>query len=466
MHRSSTLHMDNPMRISAALCAVFIQALVTYGQHVDLALAERYATEHYQRHRSPVNGDVEASPTNSVIGARDGEVFYYAFNFGREDGFVIIAADERVYPIIGYAYEGTFTASDRPYFIEHLLSRKMEEIASLRQRGGPAAASVAEAWRALAVPGSMKSDRSAIAPLMQTTWDQDCYYNMSCRPDNAGPCGHMLTGCVATAMGQIMKYWEYPVQGTGSYSYQYMGATDSADFGSTTYDWGAMADVLTGPNLAVSTLLYHCGVAATMHYGPTNSWSSDMIGGMKLYFDYADEAENLNWFQYPNYEEVFADTMVAELMAGRPVYVGNSDHGFVCDGYQDTGYFHMNWGWGGSFDGYWRLSDAAIDHIAIHIHPNGQVGIEGSGEAAQRSVSAPYPNPCSRSIRFDLGVDARSEGNEVMMVDPHGGIVIRQLLRDGQRSVEMDVSALAAGMYFLRVRMMSGEQVVQRVVVE
>ncbi|MBI4648031.1 MAG: C10 family peptidase, partial [Bacteroidia bacterium] len=166
-----------------------------------------------------------------------------------------------------------------------------------------------------------------------------------------------------------MKYWNYPVKGTGSNNYTCAPyGTLSADFGATTYEWASMPNNVTSSNPAVATLMYHCGVASNMKYSPNGSGTTTFDGLIAL----------INNFKYSNAEIKYKDNMFstanwinmlkAELNASRPVLYsgannsGTGGHAFVCDGYNNSNMFHFNWGWSGDANGYY-----AIDNL----NPNG-----------------------------------------------------------------------------------------------
>lgn len=203
------------------------------------------------------------------------------------------------------------------------------------------------------------SQRSAIEPLLSTKWNQKSPY------DNLTPyinSAHAPTGCVATAMAQIMKFHRWPVKGTGSSSLSQYGLT--ADFENTVYQWDKMLDTYTSnasadEENAVATLMMHCGVAAKMSYGSKESGATvtNAMKGLRQYFNYRGVYLNRNDYPLHGWNQLIYD----ELINNRPVlYSGNNGydngHAFVCDGYDGQGFFHINWGWGGSYDGYFKLS--------------------------------------------------------------------------------------------------------------
>lgn len=210
-----------------------------------------------------------------------------------------------------------------------------------------------------------------VSPLLNTAWDQTCYYNDSCPPDPVAPpnlCGKVWVGCVATAMGQLMHYHSWPLQGQGSNSYFsiYYGQ-QTADFGATTYDWALMPNVLNQASPEVARLLYHCGVSVNMNYHLLGSGALTSSAGnaLKTYFGY-DSSLALH-FASTYTPSAWIDLLKNELDSARPVIYraeqsgGGAGHAWVMDGYDGAGLFHSNWGWGGYYNGYYNLNA---------LHPN------------------------------------------------------------------------------------------------
>ncbi|HOO85548.1 MAG TPA: C10 family peptidase, partial [Prolixibacteraceae bacterium] len=201
---------------------------------------------------------------------QNNDTLYYVVNNANNTGFVIVAADERVWPILGYSLHGEFNADNQPPAFVNWMENRKKEIEFIKQNQTLPESTVAEQWENLndATP-ILKSTATSVAPLLQTTWNQGCFYNELCPVDSAGPCDRVWAGCTATAMAQIMKYWGFPSTGTGSYSYNHPTyGTQSANFSATTYQWSQMPNNVTEANNAVATLLYHCGVAVNMNYSP------------------------------------------------------------------------------------------------------------------------------------------------------------------------------------------------------
>ena len=311
--------------------------------------------------------------------------------FTAEQGFVVMAADDCVQPILGYSLDGHFSTNDMPESLRWWLQGYSDEIQSAIDSKAKASAKTAKQWKELA-EGNTKAGRAAtlVAPLIQTKWNQNKYYNNLCPPVSDGIDGRAYTGCVATAMAQIMKYWNYPSSGIGSHSYSWNGQTLSANFGETTYDWNNMADYyeyyyvngtdqyanwLPVPSAeeiaAVATLMYHCGVSVDMIYGGSSTGGSAapnayVANALKTYFNYKNTAhyEQKSSNSTINYTDAEWITMLkADLDANRPIQYGgldpngNGGHAFVCDGYNSDDYFHFNWGWAGRYNGYFSINN-------------------------------------------------------------------------------------------------------------
>lgn len=312
---------------------------------------------------------------------------YYVFNIGNDQGFVIISADDAVYPVLAYSFKGSFDPSYQPSNISSWLKRYEDQIVYAIENNLTATEKAKKAWKDYSDVTSVKGRGSLtqVLPLVTAEWNQGGYYNDSCPADANGSDGHTLVGCVAVAMGQIMRYYSSPVQGAGSHSYYHPDyGTLSANFGATTYNWSSMPDDVNSPNASVAQLLYHCGVATEMNYGPYASGTQSVNAKSALvsYFGYASSTQ-IDYKQ--GYTEEKWNTMLrGELDASWPMYYAGVDlqnmsaHAFVCDGYQGTDHFHFNWGWGGWADGYFYTSDLSPgssnfngnQHI-IKIRPTG-----------------------------------------------------------------------------------------------
>ena len=335
-----------------------------------------------------------------------GDAAFYVFN--TQDGFVIVSADDCATPILGYSSEGHFDTENIPIQLQEYLQGFVEQIGYGIENHVQADKRTAEQWERVRTTGHLTNNRTdeAVEPLITTKWDQYWPYNDLCPEDEEMPDGHMLTGCTATAMAQIMKYWEWPLHGTGEHSYQWNGQTLSANFGETTYNWDNMLDEYIYHNIqygddsmvfiteftqeqmeAVATLMWHCGVSVEMNYTSTNG-SGAMLYPESLidYFAYSDEMsfERKRDFSDATWKAKLKDC----LNLRRPLYYvgydsivgyGYNGHAFVCDGYDSNDLFHFNWGWG-SVGGYYAigaLNPGAwgwnyLNRAIFNIHPQGE----------------------------------------------------------------------------------------------
>lgn len=221
--------------------------------------------------------------------------------------------------------------------------------------------------------GTATASNTVIDPLLgPIKWNQDYPYNLLC------PQGTPV-GCVATAMAQVMYHYRYPEHGFGTHSINYDDEKLEVDFENTYYRWNDMINQYTGystpeEDYAVAELSYHCGIANNMQYAPEGSgaWLERVPYSMHKYFGYNSRAcvQNRRGFTY----EEWTERLTEELLAGRPiVFAANSSdvgHCFVIDGLNEEGLFHVNWGWGGWYNGYF---DIGI------LNPEG-TGIGGSSE--------------------------------------------------------------------------------------
>ena len=289
----------------------------------------------------------EGSPADS-----DDNGLLYVVSSGDNAGYVMVAGDDVVInPVLGYSTGGVFDYGTAPDNLKWWIGEYARMIEYAAEHG-------------MAVAAAPKFDTS-LDPMIKTHWNQDYPYNNLCPWLSEDMQGY--TGCVATAMAQVMKYHEWPERGTGSHTYTdpNCGQTLSANFGETTYRWDLMPNDYDGSWTdeqieAVATLMAHCGVAVDMQYMPDGSgaYSSDVPGALVNYFGYAKDIIRRDRDYYTQSEWI--EMMKAELDAARPVYYhGQSTgggHAFVIDGYNTDGYFHVNWGWGSQSDDYYQLA--------------------------------------------------------------------------------------------------------------
>ena len=301
-----------------------------------------------------VTAPVEIAYTQMQV---DNEPAVYVFN--GEDGFVLVSAEDDARAILGYSDHGRFDATDMPKNMQFWLQMYADELASK-----PTSSQKGRVQRRIAAHA--QATYPTISPILgEVEWGQDEPYNNLCPTVGSE---RSVTGCVATAISQIMYAHKYPTKGIGSKTYttESHGLQLNVNFGATTYDWGNMLPYYknnynsTQAN-AVATLMYHVGVAADMDYDPDGSGaiSSAALAAITEYFGYNKSIHVLpkDFMK----EETVLQTVASDLQEGRPVYISGSTvnqegHAFVCDGMQSDGYLHINWGWNGSGNGYFALS--------------------------------------------------------------------------------------------------------------
>ena len=300
----------------------------------------------------------------------------FVFN-STEEGFVLVSAEDNARAVLGYSDEGTFDANNIPENMQFWLQMYADEMGRL---GEEAIRREARGKRREAIKRKVIGDEAmrqeatseeypTISPILgQTIWGQGEPFNNMCPTISGKRC---VTGCVATALSQIMYVHKYPTKGTGSHSYttESKNLNVSANFGNTTYDWANMIPNYSGSYTttqanAVATLMHHVGVAADMDYTVEGSGavSSIALAALTEYFGY-DKAINVLPKDFMK-EEDLLQAIATDLQAGRPVYfsgvtVNLEGHAFVCDGMKSDGYLHINWGWNGMANGYFAISALA-----------------------------------------------------------------------------------------------------------
>lgn len=340
-----------------------------------------------------------------------GVAVYYVFNINNAEGFVIVTADDVAEPILGYSTEGGYVIPEKGTTIGNWLLKRDEEIEFLQKSNAVAEAKVSSHWATyLNENVSSKlignSTASVVAPLVQTKWNQSPFYNAMCP-------GGSVTGCVATAMAQIMRYWKYPMHGTSQSSYNAGSyGTLSANYGTATYNWANMPLSINTNNSDVALINYHCGVSVEMNYSPSGSgaWvcaadnSVCAENSYKTYFNY--DPTTIQGLIRANYDDASWLTIIkGDLDIGRPVqYVGwdpspsGGGHTWVCDGYDANDFLHMNWGWGGASNGYYSINNMNPSYNFSDGH-EAVVGIvpiaANTVDAGIPAVSAPVGYYCN-----------------------------------------------------------------------
>ena len=324
----------------------------------------------------------------------------YVFNC-QPRGFVIVAADDRMKPILAYSTESSFdlvAAEEGPQVFLDAYRCDLQTAVAENMEQSP---EIAEQWQLLVEGGRLNQrGNRTVGPLCTSTWHQTQLYNDQCPADPEGYNGHVKSGCVANAMAQIMRYWEWPKTGVGQHSYYCSGygstsyGTLSVNFAEAEYHYELMPDFLdyTSPQYevdAVALLEYHAGVSADMSYGPNASgaYSDDAIDAFGTYFRYSNNISLEDRYYYNDIDWI--DLLTNEIGNGRPVYYSaysytkegtRGGHAFVCDGYDEDEFFHFNWGWQGFDNGFYSINAMNLTYHAYNYSHLASTNLEPNAE--------------------------------------------------------------------------------------
>ncbi len=344
------------------------------------------------------------------------EADYYVFNVGDAQGFVIVSGDDRTVPILGYADSGRWDEDALPDGLQYLIDGYLREMAALDEMTSLSAED-ADARSYRSARHAPAAARTPIAPLITTHWDQGAPYNALCPLINGT---RSPVGCLATTMAQVMYYHRWPAATRDTIPGYNTSRVKMSDLEPVTFEWSSMTptygavsatfpDDITAAQTAVAQLMLYCGVSIQMNYNASSSsaYNSDAATALMKYFDYDPTTVTLVQRCHYTYAD-WVSLIYAELALGRPVMLGGQasggGHSFVCDGFDTDDYFHINWGWGGSSDGYFRLSvlqpweqgiggSSTLDGFSFD--QDAVVGIQPSGAAGP----APSPvNPIETSV--------------------------------------------------------------------
>lgn len=359
------------MKKYLSVIAIMLITIGLQAKPVSIEEARALASKYVSANMS----NVRSTEVNLVytLSGEGNSPYLYVMNY--ENGFVVMSADDIAKPVLAYSIGDLFDVNDIPEGMEYYLNFYKRQIEAAVEQGIQQDEETANEWRDLRVNGlPMSRDAKVVTPLLSTTWDQDNPYNYYCPSTSSGPGGKAYAGCVATAMSQIMKYWNHPAQGMGSHSYvvnmegsELNGTQMSADFSTATYDWNNMPNSLGWSSSAtqrnaVALLMYHCGISVDMGYSGSGSGtqSAKVPNALRTYFSYSNQSRLLNRDSYSKTE--FEDLLIECLDNGFPIhYSGHDDssgHAFVCDGYDSSRKFHFNWGWSGNGNNSYFAIDA------------------------------------------------------------------------------------------------------------
>jgi len=360
--------------------------------------------------------------------------YYYVFNT-TDGGFVIVAADDAVRPVLGYSVNGNYDENNLPPNFAYWMDCLQQQIAYVLKNNLPQTVTVRNEWETY-LNGNISLLTETVGPLIQTQWNQGHPYYIFCPilPDGYPA----ATGCVATAMAQIMNYHQFPDSGSGEsdpYITSFGIFMPSASL-EVKYDWENMLNIYSDDDSdspqqqnAVATLMYHCGLSLKMNYGlgGSGAFSENVVTALTTHFGYD---RNMQFFSRMSFQEddiAWVEMLKAQIYAGLPVYYEGGAHAFICDGYNTDGTFHFNWGSGGWFDGYYVMDELypggsnqnIAQQIIINIKPV-------HGWLNDLTVSEGTLSPAFRPFVFDytVQVDASVENIDIAgMTDIAGATV-------------------------------------------
>lgn len=380
-----------------------------FAENVPVDKALQVATHFTQRlDKKSLRSD---QPLQLVYAARPSlrsgslEAYYYVFNRGSDNGFIIISGDDRALPVLGYTDEGDFSYEDIPDNMKWWLQEYADQIQFACTNITDQDEETSVQWENFLSGTNLPSLRSEVK-LATANWSQEAPYYDLCPMVNGK---RAVTGCVATAMAIVMKYHGHPAKGSGSHSYtDGYNNTYSANF-ATNYDWNSMLNdysksyTQTQGN-AVAKLMFHCGVSCEMDYDPgaSGALSEKMAKALSTYFGYDKSACSMSKSGHADSE--WNALLKNELDNGRPVPYGGQaptgGHAFVFAGYNNSSQYYVNWGWGGYCNGWFTLSSlnpsganyASDQLMTIHVKRD-----EG-GAPMNRLVIADYDGQDSKGL--------------------------------------------------------------------
>ena len=401
-----------------------------------LNIAQRFANAGSAKFRAVPNSKLTlAHAATSVNGKPD----YYVFNRGDGDGFIVVSGEDRVEPVFGYCEQGKFDIDKLPCNVKWFFGEYQRQMQFLRQHPQT------KVRKAVNLTTS-------VAPLLTSKWNQCKPYNDLCpvAPNDDDQYlvygGRACSGCVATAVSQVMYYYKWPERGVGNKSYTFdlttqnglQSMTLSADFSQSTYQWDLMkdeylymdkdnygyfdenwhvyikvidenGDTITDPNgihsQAVAKLLSDVGIAVEMMYGYNGSGAYTY----NAYYALLDHFNYMVGYAYRDeYNGDFDELLRGWLDYHYPIYMsgsadGSGGHAFVLDGYDNQGRFHVNWGWGGWYDGYFE---------SLALDPDGTGGYNSYQEVIASEPNRPFVTVPDNSEVIDFGTLQMGEGVE------------------------------------------------------
>ena len=372
--------------LALAFVMLFGGVVVVSAAPVDFETAQSVARKHLERTRG---GKIKPAQRSLAKAAAPSAPYYVLEK--ESGGFVIVSGDDIAVPILGEVDNGGFDRENMPPALLWLLGTYEKQIEEAVKDGAAQDQETKGLWAQTTQMANAAAAADYSLTLLSTTWNQGEPYNLQCPLDGTQ---RSVTGCLATAMAQIMKYWQHPAIGRGASEAYYTVKKNiyvpSVRF-NMYYDYANMLDTYTangGTTVqrdAISTLMYHCGVSIKMDYSYTESYAfySGVATALTQYFDYDNSIKFI--FTSKNNRisaSEWKDLVIGQIENNSPIYYGGQDvggtggHAFIIDGYNDvTDRFHLNWGWGGNYDGFFALTALNPSTYQYNSEPNMTINI-------------------------------------------------------------------------------------------
>jgi len=352
-----------------------------FAASVDINKAERVASNIYLERLNSDRMDGFDFRLIDVM-EQDGVNLYYIFHLNPK-GFIIVAGDDRVQPLLAYSFENSFLLDSMPSNVSWLVDGYKQMVSNAINLEESATEEVYDDWQKYLTGSNLNRNRDMKGSLLLSTINQSGGWNDYCPSGGCEGGDEVPNGCVAVSMVALMHYWQYPSVGNGSNTCWCGGfGTQSADFSSVYYDYSSMGNA-TSASDAAALLLWHAGVAVNMGYGCDGS-GAQVTGGypsaqyaLENNFLFKDDTQARYRSSYTSTQ--WKNYLVTEIDNNRPmIYVGYNDeggHAWNCDGYDDD-LFHMNFGWGGQSNGWYTVTGATDPdgwgdgaHILANVEP-------------------------------------------------------------------------------------------------
>ena len=389
------------------------------AQNIDVVQAQKNAEDFLSsRDRHLPLTQAETASMRARTRGENTKDYYYVFNAGDKEGFVIASADDRTPSILAYTLEGSFNLDDMPESVAEWLRCYEDQIAYI-QKNNLQRTSTRNAF----------AYHQAVPNLMKTKWSQRAPYYNDCPKWNDKPC---LTGCVSTSMAQVMYYYQHPKGTTVSIPgyYTTLHHLQVPELPATTFDWSKIRVQHVGTtaeeNEAVAHLMIYCSTAVKADFTPTNTnaYYREQKKALTEYFGYSNK---ILFISRANYDDLVWENLIYQEIANqRPVLYsgqvedksGSAGHSFVLHGFDGKGYYAVNWGWGGSYDGYYLLDAMSPNskynfrqHATIGIVPDTHTSIrQTTQDTPQKKVYDLNGRQISGSVKNKLVIEKETDG--------------------------------------------------------